>query len=127
MKLLTIIILTVCTITATFSKWLLIAAYEYNESYVASALCVNSSNPSSNCHGHCYLGRALNNDEKPGRPLQNAGTEKFEIQLFIEENNNTEPCSCRTNSVSSNTDFSFALQQYMANNFRPPRMQIFFS
>ena len=37
------------------------------------------------CNGKCFLAKQLHNDEQPSRQ-ENAGKERFEIQLFFVEN-----------------------------------------
>src|SRR5690348_16284461 len=69
MKFISVTILLICLIAATFSQWLLIACFDLNKNYIAKELCVNKNNPSAHCNGHCYLNKELNNEEKSSNPL----------------------------------------------------------
>jgi len=63
MKALGVSILLLLAITASFSKWMLIASYALNKSYIAAELCVNKAKPKSCCAGKCYLTRQMNKEE----------------------------------------------------------------
>jgi hypothetical protein len=120
MKLISVTILLICLIAATFSQWLLIACFDLNETYIAKELCVNRNNPSAHCNGHCYLNNQLNNEEKSSNPLNNSLKEKFEIQLFcIEVSNDINAVSSYLTSIYS--DFQdFSQQEFSHRAFHPP-------
>ena len=120
MKLISVTILLICLIAATFSKWILITCYDLNENYVANELCVNKNNPASHCNGHCYLSRQLNNDEKPNTPINNASKEKFETQLFFIENTDKHFTPSSFTAAQYNIDQQFCMQQVIYSCFRPP-------
>jgi len=63
MKAFGVSILLLLTITASFSKWMLIASYALNKSYISAELCVNKAKPKSCCAGKCYLTKQMNKEE----------------------------------------------------------------
>jgi len=115
-------ILLICLISATFSQWLLIACFDINETYIAKELCVNKNNPSAHCNGHCYLNKELNKEEKSNNPLSTSSKEKLAIQLFCVD------ASSIINVVSSSLTAAhselqnFVAQEFLHNNFHPPSM-----
>jgi len=122
MKFISVTILLICLITATFSQWLLIACFDINETYIAKELCVNKNNPSSHCNGHCYLNKELNNEERSTNPLTNSAKEKFEIQLFCIDASNI--INVVSSSVTATHPYlqNFAAQEFLHNTFHPPSM-----
>jgi hypothetical protein len=120
MKLISVTILFICLIAATFSQWLLIACFDLNESSIAKEYCINKNNPSAHCNGHCYLNRQLNNEEKSNNPLNTSLKEKFEIQLFcIDAFNNINTAeSAITNPYPQLQNF--ADQEFLKFSFHPP-------
>jgi hypothetical protein len=122
MKLISVTILFICLVAATFSQWLLIACFNINENFIAKELCVNKNNPSAHCNGHCYLNKELNNEEKPTNPLNNSSKEKFEIQLFcVEVSNNFNVVSSFFITTYSDTQ-NFCSQEFSQSAFHPPCM-----
>jgi hypothetical protein len=122
MKTLSIFLLLVLLITATFSKWVLIASYNINQNYIATVLCINKAKPKSCCKGKCYLGKQMNKEASNESTSANNGKEKFEVQLFfspLTEN------SFLNNRISTNTYNgyyqAFALQDVLKSCFRPPQ------
>jgi len=122
MKLVSVVILFICLVPATFNQWLLIASFDINETYISKELCVNKNNPLSQCNGHCYLNKELNNEEKTTNPLNNSLKEKFEIQLFfIDVSNNINVISA--SSIASRSCLqNFTKQEYLHTAFHPPCM-----
>jgi hypothetical protein len=120
MKFISISILFICLLSATFSKWILIAAYELNQQYISKELCINKTNPSAHCNGHCYLNKQLNNEEKPASPFNTNSSEKFDIQLFCVELPAGETASSALKKSFSNKPQYFTPQQYIQNLFQPP-------
>ncbi len=122
MKFISVIILFICLIAATFSKLVLIACFDLNENYVAKELCVNKNNPSRHCNGHCYLNKQLNNEEKPNAPLNTSSKERFEVQLFcIEASNNMNVVSFFITTAHSPFQ-NFTEQEVVKITFHPPAM-----
>jgi hypothetical protein len=121
MKFVSISILLICLLSVTFSKWILIAAYELNQQYISKELCINRTNPSAHCSGHCYLNKQLDNEEKPVSPVNTTSSEKFEIQLFCIELPGDELISPTSKKYSSNQLQFFAAQQFIQSLFQPPR------
>src|SRR5690242_12347933 len=122
MKFISVTILLICLISATFSQWLLIACFDLNKNYIAKELCVNKNNPSAHCNGHCYLNKELNNEEKSSNPLNNSLKEKFEIQLFcIDAPANINVISSLVITTHSYLQ-NFTAQEFLHDAFHPPRM-----
>jgi hypothetical protein len=120
MKVICVFILFICALTATFSNWVLIAAFKINQTYIARELCVNRNNPNSNCKGQCYLCKQLNKQEKPEGTNGTTGKEKLEIQLFF-----VDVPDDGTGVVTSSKSFlpfqqQFTEQPVLKSVFHPP-------
>jgi len=122
MKFISVTILLICLISATFSQWLLIACFDINETYIAKELCVNKNNPSAHCNGHCYLNRELNNQEKSSNPLNTSSKEKFEIQLFCIDASSIINVVSSTVATTHSYLQNFTAQEFLQYNFHPPSM-----
>ena len=122
MKLISVCILFICLLSASFSKWLMIGAYTLNQHYIAENLCINKEHPSSHCNGHCYLSRQLNKEEKPSSPFNTNSNEKFEIQLFCIEMPGNEPEVNLQEKKFSVQFLHFTPQPFIQSLFQPPRV-----
>jgi|SRR5436190_7564802 len=122
MRLISISILFICLIAATFSSWFIIFAYDINQQYISKELCLNKTNPSIHCNGHCYLSKQLAKEEKPSSPLNTKGNEKFEIQLFCIQ----LPLSLINVTITVNSypgqKQTFTAQQFIHSSFHPPQV-----
>ena len=117
------IILLLVMLTVTFSKWVIIAEFKYNQKYIAEKLCVNKNRRRSCCHGKCFLGKQLDKDEKgDAQDLPQKGKEKMEIQLFFETKNTPEVITQPSSIVLFATQFDFSEQSFQTGCFRPPRI-----
>lgn len=121
MKLISVSILFICLMAATFSNWVIIAAYDINQKFISNELCENKDKPAMQCNGHCFLNKQLTKEEQPTSPLNTKAGERFEIQLFC------VPLPIQ-NLYKNQTDLSyftqqqiFSSQQYISCNFRPPQ------
>jgi len=121
MKFISVSILFICLLAATFSQWWLIAAYEINQSYIAKELCVNKARPVNHCNGHCFLNRQMDKEEKPASPFSANNSEKFEIQLFCVEASASELTSITSQRTFLSCPQHFTLQQVVRNLLQPPR------
>jgi hypothetical protein len=120
MKLISVTILLICLIAATFTQWLLIACFDVNETYIAKELCINKNNPAAHCNGHCYLNKELNNEQKSTNPLNTSLKEKFEIQLFcIYPLNNLNIVSYFIKTFHPVLQ-NFKTQEFLKAPFHPP-------
>jgi hypothetical protein len=120
MKILSVTILLICLIAATFSQWLLIADYNLNENYIAREFCKNKNNPHSHCNGHCFLNKQLNNEEKQSNPFRGSAKEKFEVQLFcVDTLNFSDIISFLITPTSSHLQ-NFFPQEVLITTFHPP-------
>jgi hypothetical protein len=113
-------ILFICVIAATFSKWLVIASFAFNQRYIANQLCVNRNNPNSTCKGHCYLGKQLNKEDKPEGANGSAGKEKFEVQLFFVDTTEENPNQIAGALLFPQVPHPFSQQLYVKQFFHPP-------
>jgi hypothetical protein len=122
MKTLSIFLLVVLLITATFSKWVLIASYNINQNYIATVLCINKAKPKSCCKGKCYLGKQMSKEESNESTNTSNGKEKLDIQLFytVITNSSLPPIYTLTTTCNSYNPV-FALQNVLKSCFRPPQ------
>lgn len=67
-----------------FSKWILVAEYNINRSYIAKTLCENRNRPQLHCNGKCRLMKKMVEDEGQS---SNSGPVKlnWETALFIDD------------------------------------------
>ena len=86
MKVIAIPILILLILSQTFSKWLLIAQYNFNKEYIAKNFCENKSRPAIKCNGKCQLMKKMAADENTGTNQQNPnpGKEKTAELLYFE-------------------------------------------
>jgi hypothetical protein len=122
MKLLGSSILFLLVLTATFSKWIVIAQFNLNQKYIAQKLCVNRFKPRSCCKGKCFLAKQLNKEEKGDANMPANGKEKVAIQMFFEER--TEHLHIATFFFNKEYAFVslFTPQTVCHSCFRPPQM-----
>lgn len=121
MKLITVSILFICLVAASFSNWFIIFAYNINQNYIAAAFCENKTKPLLHCNGHCYLSKQLAKQEKPATPLNTKSSEKFEIQLFCLSFTSINTIDAATLKTFCHRQQNFSLQQFIASNFHPPQ------
>jgi hypothetical protein len=55
----TSLLLVVCMIGCSFSRFFVYAGFELNRHYIATKLCENRNKPWLHCNGHCYLMKKL--------------------------------------------------------------------
>jgi hypothetical protein len=55
----TSLLLIVCMIGCSFSRFFVYAGFELNRQYIATKLCENRNKPWLHCNGHCYLMKKL--------------------------------------------------------------------
>lgn len=121
MKYLSVSILFICLVAATFSNWWLIVAYNVNQKYISQQLCENRNMPAMHCNGRCYLSRQLEKEEKPSSPFSTKGTEKFEIQFFLTQLSSLNTNTLKVVKVYCNQQQHFTLQQFISSSFHPPQ------
>lgn len=119
-KLISITILFVCALAASFTNSILILAFDLNQKYIATELCVNKNDPHSHCNGHCYLSRQLQKEENSNTPISGSSKEKNEIQLFCNDIPDiiTVQSHLATNTHTHN--YFFTAQDYENSFFHPP-------
>jgi hypothetical protein len=119
MRFISVSILFVCLLAATFSQWWMITAYALNQSYIAKEFCVNKTSPANHCNGHCFLNKQLGKEEQPSSPIS-AGSEKFEIQLFCIEMPVDEFTLNAFQKSFSIQPQCFTAQPFIQNFLQPP-------
>src|SRR3569833_623620 len=63
MRKLTAILIVVCIICSSFSRFFIYAGFELYKNYFATKLCENRNKPWLHCNGHCYLMKKLKQAE----------------------------------------------------------------
>ena len=85
MKILGVILLSLITLLQSFSKWIIVADYEFNKEYISKNLCINKEKPKLHCNGKCQLMKKLAEEEKQNSSnSNNPGKEKFQDIVFLE-------------------------------------------
>ncbi|CAN5162862.1 hypothetical protein BH11BAC6_BH11BAC6_13510 [soil metagenome] len=126
-KFISVTILFICLIAATFSQWLMIICFDINQTGIADALCVNKNNAAAHCNGHCYLNKQLDKSEKTSNPLSSSSKEKFEIQLFSVTNASPFLFIYDNLFTVHAATPTFAPQEFINLHFHPPSLQYCFS
>jgi hypothetical protein len=96
MKILAVILFSLVTLLQSFSKWVIMADYEFNKEYISKNLCINKKRPKLHCNGKCQLMKKLAEEEKQNAPGNNSqGTIKFQdivyLDTFLEYSPTTYP------------------------------------
>lgn len=77
---LTSVLLIVCIISCSFTRFFIYAGFEMNRSYIASKLCENRNKPWLHCNGKCYLMKKV----KQAEEKQNASERETQKNLVQE-------------------------------------------
>lgn len=77
------ILLIITVAIQTFSKWMVIAAFEINKDYIAKNLCINRAKPSNCCKGKCFLKKKLDGDEDSPQSSGKILHLDSQLQLFL--------------------------------------------
>ena len=77
------ILLIVTFAVQTFSKWVVILAYEINKEYISANLCINKTNPSRCCKGKCFLQKKLTADEGQQQSTDKSAYPDTQVELFL--------------------------------------------
>jgi len=118
-KIISVSILLICLLAATFSSSLMLLSFDINQNYIAKNLCENRNNPNSHCNGHCYLCKQLAQQEKSGT-ASTSGKDRFEIQLFCIEGMSISNAGIGIGNTINPSGYLFSLQDYHSSLFRPP-------
>jgi hypothetical protein len=122
MKYVSVSILFICLMAATFSNLFILFSFNINQNFIAKELCVNKNDPAMHCNGHCYLSKQLANEEKPSSPLNTQSSERFEIQLFCVQLPFSTINKTSAAKIYYNQKQSFTAQHFISNNFHPPQV-----
>jgi hypothetical protein len=102
------------------SRFLIVADYNLNKTYITNNFCENKDKPAMHCNGKCYLSKKLMEEEKQQAP----GSQKTipEIQLFFINAPGTEIASRQGDEINATYGrHHLALTaSYSRNIFRPP-------
>ena len=122
MKYVSVSILFICLIAATFSNLWILLSFNINQNFIAKELCVNKNDPAMHCNGHCYLSKQLANEEKPSSPFNTQSSERFEIQLFCVQLPLSTINKTSAAKIYYNQKQNFTAQHFISNNFHPPQV-----
>ncbi|MEO8710715.1 MAG: hypothetical protein ABI405_01265 [Parafilimonas sp.] len=122
MKYVSVTILFICLVAASFSNLCIIFSFNINQKFIAKELCVNKNDPAMQCNGHCYLSKQLANEEKPSSPFNTKSSERFEIQLFCVQLPPSSIYKTSTLQVYYTQKQNFTVQPFTGNNFHPPQV-----
>lgn len=121
MRSVTVSVLLICLIAATFSNWCIIAAYNINRQYISKQLCVNRQTPEMHCNGHCYLSKQLAKEDNSALPLNTKISEKFGIELFCIQFISLFSCPIDIAKNFCGHKQNFTTQQFIRSSFHPPQ------
>ena len=78
------IFLSVLMLSVSFIDLIQLAAFKFNQGFIATVFCVNKDKPALKCDGKCFLKKTLNaaNEDKSGRP-QPPPDEKAPLMLYV--------------------------------------------
>ena len=77
---LTALLLIICIISCSFSRFFIYAGFELNRSYISAKLCENRNKPWLHCNGKCYLMKKI----KQAEDKQNAAEREAQKNLLQE-------------------------------------------
>ena len=107
-------------LAANVSQLFVYAAYEWNQDYISSEICINREKPQLHCNGKCYLMKKLkqaeqkekNRDREEHRTLNQQGivTEKLTFSAYS-----------ATAVQEYSSEIRFRLPLFAADIFQPPR------
>lgn len=120
MKYIIAILLIVTIAIQTFSKWIVIAAYEINKDYIAKNLCVNRTRPSC-CKGKCFLQKRLAADEEQQQPAGKSAHQDIQVELFLQP---LVQIDFRLQALSRQHNFLYLngkSQEFASSFFQPPK------
>jgi len=124
MKILGVILLSFITLLQSFSKWIIVADYEFNKEYISKNLCINKERPKLHCNGKCQLMKKLAEEEKQNSSnSNNPGKVKFQDIVFIESYKAFSPTLCLLPEQTYSDHHSIAeYQSPVASIFHPPAL-----
>lgn len=76
------ILLIICLLSTSFSRWMIVAGYELNRNYIAAELCVNKAKPALHCNGKCYLAKKIKDEERQQKQ-QRASSKPIFAEAFL--------------------------------------------
>ena len=121
MKFIAVPILILLIATQAFSKWVILAEYEWNKGYIAKNHCENRLKPRSACNGKCQLMKAMAQGENEKSPVQQQAKPKYTEVLFSVEISEPEnqPVTRPPNTFPHTDDNILSIAPIFAV-FRPP-------
>jgi hypothetical protein len=105
----------------TFSNALIVTDYYINMASFA-VNCENKDKPQLHCNGQCQMVKQLEKEDNSSKPFNSTSKEKNEMQLFCNDNVNTEIVLSCTVSTLYEHQYNFSLQQYIRTFFHPPSL-----
>ncbi|MFI5159719.1 MAG: hypothetical protein ACHQHN_00510 [Sphingobacteriales bacterium] len=117
----TAVLLIICIISCSFSRFFIYAGFELNRNYIATKLCENRNKPWLHCNGKCYLMKKL----KQAEDKQNANECETQKNLFQEafyQTNAQVKFFTRVTGVMHIPNNGFELPKGHSVIFRPPQL-----
>lgn len=116
-------ILLICSLFAeTGSRLLITAAFELNQSYIATYFCINKDKPMLHCDGKCYLARKLKEAEENEKKSEKESVKvsSYQVAFLSERTTLTAPILPPVEERKVG-EFSFSLPTRPTTIFHPPR------
>jgi hypothetical protein len=97
--------------------------YKINEDFIAKNLCENRNKPTCCCHGKCYLGKQLANEENQQQSPDKGGQREQAQVLWFSNNSQLADLYC---PVMLKSNYSLYLtgksQEFTHSFFQPPQV-----
>ncbi|HVV54724.1 MAG TPA: hypothetical protein VHC47_05350 [Mucilaginibacter sp.] len=80
----TALLLIVCFMSSSFSRFFVYAGFEMNRKYIAEYLCINRNKPWMHCNGKCYLMKKLKQAEQKQAANERENQKNLMQESFFE-------------------------------------------
>lgn len=102
-----------------FMKLIILADFHVNRQYIASHYCVNRNIKESDCKGHCYLNKNLNQEKKDSKsPIAKTRITEESLECISTNLFNYIKTISQKPFLIFQEDF---LQSFLSKIFRPPK------
>jgi len=123
-KIASILLIAAFLVQCTSQLWIM-AAFKFNQDYIAANLCINRFDAIPVCKGSCFLEDQLNQDQKQQQKFPDLKTR--EITLFCQGNSIaylTQAILPEANVSYAYHKVSFITSDYLRSVFRPPSIVV---
>ena len=80
------IFLLCCLMMTNFSRMFVFSAFEVNQKYIATKLCINRDKPEMHCNGKCYLANKIKQvEEKEKKEAQDGQKKGFQDTCILKQ------------------------------------------